>query len=479
MKRFLLSGQSFFPFILLVFTVAENLKGQGCGNLGIQLKADIPSSCTTMVMTMIHDAKDRPYLYVANKEAGLVIYNITNLSGPVQVASVPVSSLSGLQVMNLSQDGDYLYLAIGNSFTNPQQGGMAIVDVSNPASPSVTDTYLVPSSTSGAGIVKVEGNYAYLGAMGSGLVLLDITDKNDITFVSQFKPDINYPVKNPNPDLYNARGLEVRNSIVYLCFDAGGFRIINCSNKSQPIETGRYANPALYKTINLPRAYNNIVLDDTLVYIAVDYCGMEVLNIRDTSAIKLHGWWNPDNCPGNNWFTSPVHANEIHFDKQSSILFISTGKSDMMAVDVSDPSDPDSCTMYGGNGNNIGTWGAGLYKDQIYLSYICTLGIPFSSNWTGVKILTYNRKSAVEDQRKWPLTVFPNPADDVVTLRLGKFTEHARIQIYDAGGKCLEILEVKGADEYKIPVRDYPSGYYFVNVQTALFNAGANFSVAR
>ena len=37
----------------------------------------------------------------------------------------------------------------------------------------------------GYGIVKVEGNYAYLGAMGLGVVILDISDPNNIAFVSE------------------------------------------------------------------------------------------------------------------------------------------------------------------------------------------------------------------------------------------------------------------------------------------------------
>lgn len=136
---------------------------------------------------------------------------------------------------------------------------MAIVDVSNPAAAVLTDYYVVPLSGSGGGIVKVEGNYAYLGAMQSGLVILDITDKNDIQFVSEFVPDINYPpILNPNPNYYNARGMGVKNSIVYLCYDAGGIRIINCNNKLVPLETGHWCNPVMYTPLDYPKAYGHL-----------------------------------------------------------------------------------------------------------------------------------------------------------------------------------------------------------------------------
>ena len=220
--------------------------------------------------------------------------------------------------------------------------------------------------------------------------------------------------------MFNARGMEVRNSIVYLCYDAGGLRIINCTDKNHPVETGHWCNPAMYTPINHPKAYNNCVLDDSLLYVAVDYAGLEVLNVADTANIKLLGWWNPNGAPNANWFTCRIHTNEIRFDKQCQHLFLSDGKSDMHVIDVTNPAMPDSCNYYGGIANNIGTWGIGLWKDQIYLSYICAQ-IPFSSDWTGVKILTYERckeaKTKVPDISE-SIVVFPNPFSFSTTINI-------------------------------------------------------------
>lgn len=448
---------------MFLLSFAFHSYSQHCGNLNIQWQADIPSTCNYMVMTMIHDQVGRSFLYVANKEAGLKVYGITAPSAPTLVADAPPSLYDTLEVMSLTQDGNYLYLALGNHFINPQQGGMAIVDVTDPAAPVVTDHYVAPSSASGAGIVRVEGNYAYLGAMKSGLVILDVTDKSNIIFVSQFVPDINYPVANPNPDLYNARGMVVKNSIVYLCYDAGGLRIINCRNKSAPVETGRYVNPIMYMPFNRPRAYNNIVLDDSLAYIAVDYCGVEVLNIADTSNITLTGWWNPYGCPNNNWFTSRSHANEMHFDENCKHLFLSTGKSDMMVVDVSDPAQPDSCNFYGGTSNNIGTWGISAYQNEIYLSYICAV-VPFSSNWTGVKILTYAECSGtgaapVSDEK---FIVAPNPARDEIRVHAPPGFNAAGLTIINALGCTVRSITGLGGNPVTVDTKQFSPGLYFI-----------------
>ena len=441
---------------------------QSCSTLNITHQADIVSTCSFMVMTMIHDELGRPYLYVANKEAGLKIYDISAVATPSLVATIPTTSFNSLHVMNVSQGGNYLYLAIGNSFTNPQQGGMAIVDVTNPTAPSVTNYYLVPASNSGGGIVKTEGNYAYLGAMKSGLVILDVTNKSSIQFVSQFMPNINWPVNNPNANLYNARGMEVKNSIVYLCFDAGGIRIINCTNKLAPKETGRWCNPVMYTPLDHPKAYNNIVLDDTLAYIAVDYAGMEVLNISDTSKIKLTGWWNPYNAPGNNWFTSPSHANEIQYEKYCKRVFMSTGKSDMMVVDVSNPAKPDSCNYYGGVANNIGTWGIGLYQNQIYLSYICTAGIPFTSNLTQVTLLTFNScMVGIEEENADRINIFPVPASNHIILESkSDFNMKSEVKIENILGQTFYLPYKVSTEKIDLDISVLKDGCYFIRVKT-------------
>lgn len=450
--------------LVIVSLVVSNYKSfsQGCSSYNIKKESEIQSQCSGIAMTMMHDANGKAYLYVANKEAGLKIYDISTITSPNLVKTIPTSSLGNMDVMNLCQSGNYLYLALGNHFNTNQNAGMAIIDVFVPFDPSVMDYWELPSSGGGSGVIKVEGNYAYLGAMKFGLIILDITDKSNIKVSSKFVPDINYPTAGPNPDLYNARGMEVKNDIVYLCYDAGGIRIINVSDKTKPKETGHYSNPALN---GKPRAYNNLVLHNDLLYVAVDYCGLEVLNIKDTSNIKLFGKWNPYNCPTNNWFTSPVHANEIQFNRACKTLFLSTGKSDMMVLDVSNPALPDSCNFYGGVSNDIGTWGVGLYENQIYLSYICSV-IPFSSNWTGVKILTYTQcKASTEKHTVKGIELYPNPSKNSITITSGFDLTKSKLTVSNAVGQIIAPdIKTISSDQVNIDLTNLSSGIYSIQI---------------
>ncbi|MCI5055742.1 MAG: T9SS type A sorting domain-containing protein [Flavobacteriales bacterium] len=448
-------------FIFLLFTISSSVRGQFCNSLNLQLESEITSSCSNITMTSLHDQLGRGYLYIANKSLGLTIYNISDLINPIAIDTIQTHLFDTLDVMNLSQSGNYLFLALGNHFTNPQKAGMAIIDITDPSNASVLDFHTLPNSQSGSGVVIIENDLAYLGAMRSGVVIFDVSNKSNINFISQYIPDINYPVNNPNPDLYNARGMVVKDSIVYLCYDAGGLRIINCKDPQNPIQTGKYSNSTLHIPLNLPRAYNNIALKDSFAFVAIDYCGIEVLNLKDTSNITLTYWWNPYGCPNNNWFSSPSHTNELYYDRNCELLYTSTGKSDLIVLDVSDPTQIDSCNYFGGVSNNIGTWGVSGFNSEIYLSYICAI-IPFSSNWSGIKLLsTQSCPLTIPETNKLTFDLYPNPTSHTVKI-VNTDKRHEKLQLYDISGILL--LEMKLLPELNLNLSDFPKGVYLVKI---------------
>lgn len=428
------------------------------------------------------DVNNRPYLYAASGESGLRIFT---------TAGVPVftidTNMIEMSAMNFTQYGNLLYIAIGRHLTNDLPG-LAIVDVSNPAAPIVKDVWVHPpvSQKNGAGSVKVEGNYAYLGAMGRGLVILNISDPNNITFVSELALNINYPVASPTASLYNLRSIEVKNSIVYSCFDAGGLRIINCVDKLNPKETGKYANPITYVPMNRPRAYNNLVLNDTVAYVAVDYCGLEVLRISDTSNITLLDHWNIHNCPTGSWFDAPVHTNELEYNHDCKELFMSTGKSEMISMDVSDPTNVDSTGMYGSINDTTATWGIGMRNDSIYLSYmLIPIYIswlhPFDAKWNGIKMIRWINPCAAasieEDEKSvYSLKTQPNPFKDETQIffRL-KEPGKGQFRISDIMGRTVRSVShqfLQGENQLDwngkdMSGNDCPAGMYFLSIEVS------------
>lgn len=466
-------------FLFLLF-INQKLKSQST----YQLQWEYDYTGFNSPWSLEADVLNRPYLYAASGEQGLRIFT---------TAGVPVftvdTNMIDMSAMNFTQYGNLLYVAIGRHQANDLPG-LAIIDVSNPASPVVLDVWIHPTvpTRNGAGIVKVEGNYAYLGAMGLGLDILDISNPSNITFVSELALNINYPVVGPNPALYNLRGMEVKNSIVYGCFDAGGLRIINCVNKLAPIETGRYANPITYVPFNMPRAYNNIIINDTVAYVAVDYCGLEVLRISDTSNIILLDNFNPRNCPTGSWYGSPVHANELKYNDNCKELFISTGVSEMISMDVSNPTNIDSTGMYGSTTDTTATWGIGMRNDSIFLSYILipiyiSWYHPFDAKWNGIKMVKWMNPCAAfyadvndVETNNASLSIQPNPFNDNTQIYF-EFNEPrvATIRVVDVMGRTIKYFDSKhylsGDNKVEWDGRDafgneISAGMYFVRIES-------------
>ena len=285
---------------------------------------DIPFAGIGLPQKVVQDRLGRPFFYVASKEGGLRIYSLSSPNQPELQAEITVSELQGQEVMNLHQNGSFLYLALGNFFGGANPPGIAIIDVTDPENAFIRDVWVSETPGRGCAFVTTSGNYAYLGAMSRGLIILNIENKDDIVWVSELVPDIHFPVENPNSvQLPNARGMAVRGDTVWLCYDAGGLRLIDVADKQHPTEAGRYINQ---DALGKQQAYNNIILENENAYIAIDYCGLEVLDISNPAEIQQKAWWNPWDCqsPNNAWINSPGHSNQIELDTARHLLFLST-----------------------------------------------------------------------------------------------------------------------------------------------------------
>jgi hypothetical protein len=105
-------------------------------------------------------AVDGNYAYIGDQMRGLRIFDISNPSGPVEVGSLPEI----MMVFDLAVVGDRVFTA--------SYGFVAVVDVSNPASPSVEDMYQLRSSGLSVGIDAV-GNTVYVADFDGGLAILN------------------------------------------------------------------------------------------------------------------------------------------------------------------------------------------------------------------------------------------------------------------------------------------------------------------
>ncbi|MBL0129795.1 MAG: hypothetical protein IPP43_00630 [Chitinophagaceae bacterium] len=65
------TGKRYYGILLFIIAFHSILRAQDCGKFSIIQQSQIAGSCNAITLTMLHDQQNRPYLYVANKEAGL------------------------------------------------------------------------------------------------------------------------------------------------------------------------------------------------------------------------------------------------------------------------------------------------------------------------------------------------------------------------------------------------------------------------
>ncbi len=373
--------------------------------------------------TIVFDQLDRPYFYVANDNGGIRIYKNEPGADPTQVAQLTTDNWNDLKVMDATQQGAFLYLPLGSFFDGDmQEYGMAIVDISDPETPFMTDYWIDDQLGKGTAIVRLQDNYAFLGAMSNGLIIFDVSNPADIQEVARIVPDPDFPVPNPGATMEpNARGMAIADDLVYLCYDAGGISVVDISNITSPEEVHRYIHSDF---INLTQqAYNNAVLHGDLLFVAIDYCGVEVLDVSDPHSITQVSIWNPWDCEtlDNLWIDSPGHTNQLGFlpGHEGEILIVNGNDTELIALDVSNPADPQLIGSFGETGDQLRTWGLGIGEGQIAGAYYFTL-LPWPSAQARVKLFEWELTTVVKTPVRKHIVVSPNPVSHQLTIDLGE-----------------------------------------------------------
>lgn len=243
------------------------------------------------------------WILVADGEAGLQCIDVTDPTAPVIRAWVPLSGLT----QDVCVVGDLAYVAIDGGAKDT--GGLAVVSVKHPESPSVLGLVGVPGD---AAAVDVHGAYAYVA--DSTKDVLNIID-----------------IRNPVlPDLIDsvgvggsARDVAVTGSHAYVATygkgDACGLVIVDISD---PLRTRKL------QTVEVPMHGAHVVeLIGTMAFVGGD----DVLSIVDISS------------PGepvvvaDRYFPEPLHALAEASDQR---LIAGSASSDIHVFDVTYPSTP-------------------------------------------------------------------------------------------------------------------------------------------
>ena len=194
------------------------------------------------------------YAYIADGNSGLQIINISNPALPSLVGTYDTTGYAyGVQVV-----GNYAYVADGNS-------GLQIINISNPAAPSLSGSY---DTTGYAKGVQVVGNYAYVADYESGLQIINISNPTAPSLSGSYD-STGY-----------ANGVEVVGNYAYVADSESGLQIINISNPAAPSFSGSYDTTGYAYGVQVVGNY---------AYVADDSSGLQIINISNPAAPSFSG----------------------------------------------------------------------------------------------------------------------------------------------------------------------------------------------
>lgn len=288
------------------------------------------------------------YAYVAAGGAGLKIYNVATPSAPVLVASLDtleycesvvisgqyayVAAASRSHILDISNPStpvyigritgfggyhQYINVRSGYAYVCNYDEGLAVVNVTNPASP--VDVVEVPSGYRTARII-FDGNYGYVAVGDSGMQIYNVVNPASPVYVTSIK------TTGRAASLYYGAvtigGTPTGHIFISNRNPAPGISAINVSNPSSP------TTAAFLAALAAPSgsAYTPFYLDGK-VYVAYGTAGLRILDVTNPSSMNLLG-------------TADLGGDSRAVVVSGNYAYVAARDSGVYVVDVTNPASP-------------------------------------------------------------------------------------------------------------------------------------------
>ncbi|NOR16779.1 hypothetical protein GQ543_03595 [candidate division WOR-3 bacterium] len=187
------------------------------------------------------------------------------------------------------------------------QGGLQIVNISNPESTFIVGEYMSEKSIVG---VSVRDTFAYLAVSHSqgGVRIINVAQPEEPIFVGEDNWYYGYDVMAPQNDTM----------FVYV---AGGYWFVveNVSDPQYPSFVRRWSTPGNVRCVYVV---------DSIAYLACEQMGLHIFNLAKPDSEALVGW-----------IDTPSHARDVFV--QNNLAYIADGRAGLIIIDVSNPEYPE------------------------------------------------------------------------------------------------------------------------------------------
>lgn len=240
------------------------------------------------------------HAYVSDLDK-LHVFSTTN---PMALTEVGYYETPG-GALGVAISSTYAYVAEGWDWSSGKGGGLRILDISNPMSP--TNVCLCGDLGDGNALgVAVSGDYAYFVGVG-WLYIFNISDPKNPTGAGYDIDSALYP-----------DGLTVKGSYVYTWDKQKGLSLVNVADAGNPVEDGAYYT-------SVPGEAKNVTVAGNYAYLANDSTGLRIVDVSNPAQpVEV---------------SSLAGINGHGLDVVGNYAYAGTG-SGLRIVDISDPANP-------------------------------------------------------------------------------------------------------------------------------------------
>ena len=325
--------------------------------------------------------------YVADWDGGLQIIDVSNPQNPVLLGSYNTPG----EASSVSVVGTTAYVA-------DYSLGLQIIDVTNPQNPVLLGSYDTPGR---ARSVFVVGTTAYVADGWSGLQIIDVTNPQNPVLLSSYN----------TPD--NAKSVTVVGTTAYVADESTGLQIIDVTNPQSPVLLGSY---------NTPGNASSVAVINTTAYVADGSAGLQIIDVSNPQipvlleSILPHATSYIYTCTvqGNRLYVSDYNWNEISI------------------YDISIPQSPVLLHIYAWN---LSTENMCINGNTLYTA----------NGWYGLNIHELSAVDMTEDVvaavPQPGLTIYPNPfrAETTLAVSLPR-VERVKLSLYNLRGQLVREL---------------------------------------
>lgn len=265
--------------------------------------------------------RDQSYAYVLTESGYLHVVDLWEVENWQTNTDLPLEGVLPVakQVSDITVAGDYAYITAG-------EAGLAVVDVSEPLTPTIASDYDSPGQASG---LAVAGPYVYVADGTKGLRVVDVSDPRDPREVGSCSTR------------GRANDVAVAGHYAYVADGEGGLRVVDIADPHHPVEVGSHSTDGHAAAVAI---WSDVFPWRRFGYVVDVQARLHIFDLRDPAApapvstVDLQSLFVPAPAGPAAWLGQANYHYDVVTDRR--YIFVAAGPEGFRVLHFDDPAAP-------------------------------------------------------------------------------------------------------------------------------------------